>query len=481
MKNKLVLFVTSLVVLSIGLVSCESMDETNIDPTHMSQATAGSFLNPTLYGMATYNWNRYNSWTFPIMQSIVSTSSTSGIGWFHITDDAGSGTWTTYYKWLNNAKSIYSYGLQAGKKNYQAIGLTLQAWMFETMAEAFGNIPVDEACMGDSGVYNPRFNSQSEAFVKVIDNLERANALFTPSEGLTYNSNGDMLYCSSNADKEGIENWRRFANSLRLRCLLRILDVPGINARDEIRKMMADPLAYPIIENNGQSANVHVSGIAPEEQPMSRPSDLTSYRVYSEFFIEKLKEWNDPRLAIWATKTVNNGVKDYYGLQSGYAVLPNIEASQPVAAAIAQAPMDLQILTFSEVEFIKAELALRGIIDGDAKAFYENGVRASIEQWGGELSEGYFDNPKAAFDGTLERIIEQKFYALFFIDYQQWFEYNRTGYPQVPIGPGVDKGDEMPRRFKYPTILQRTNKENYDLAKEAMSGDELNIKLIWQK
>lgn len=470
------------IVAAIGtMASCESMDEANTDPTSMSQATPGSFLNPTLYGMATYNWTRYNGWTFDIMQGIVSTSSTSGIGWYHIGDDAGAGTWSTYYKWLNNAKTIYSYGVQTGKRNYQAIGLTLQGWILELLTEAFGDIPVDEACLGDSGVYYPKFNTQEEAFRTVIDDLAKADTLFTPSEGLTYNTNGDMLYCSSSTDKTGISNWRRMANSLRLRCLLRVLDVPELGARAELQRMMADPATWPLIESNDQSASVHISGVAPEEQPMPRVSDLTSYRVFSEFFIDQLKAWNDPRLAVWATKTTNDGVEDYYGLPSGYAVLPSIDASVPRAATIAQAPMDLQIISYAEVEFIKAELIQRGIIDGDAKAHYEQGVRAAIEQWGAQVPEGYFDNPEAAYDGTLQRIISQKFYALFFVDYQQWFEYNRTGYPVVPVGPGVDAGDSMPRRFKYPTILQRTNLDNYQQAVQAMGGDALDIKLVWQK
>ena len=86
-----------------------------------------------------------------------------------------------------------------------------------------------------------------------------------------------------------------------------------------------------------------------------------------------------------------------------------------------------------------------------------------------------------AYDGTLKRIIEQKFYALFFCDYQQWFEHNRTGYPEIPVGPGVDSTKKMLTRFKYPSILQRTNKANYDAAKESMGGDDFYIKLIWQK
>ena len=69
--------------------SCESMDETNIDPTRMSAANAGSFMDPVIYGMGIYTWTRYNGWTFQLMQCLVTTNSTNGVGWFRMSDKIG--------------------------------------------------------------------------------------------------------------------------------------------------------------------------------------------------------------------------------------------------------------------------------------------------------------------------------------------------------------------------------------------------------
>ena len=78
--------------------------------------------------------------------------------------------------------------------------------------------------------------------------------------------------------------------------------------------------------------------------------------------------------------------------------------------------------------------------------------------------------------------MDQKFVALFFCDYQQWFEYNRTGYPELPIGEGIlNANNKMPKRFKYPASLQRTNLKNYQAAKANMGGDDFDIRLMWQK
>ena len=76
------------------------------------------------------------------------------------------------------------------------------------------------------------------------------------------------------------------------------------------------------------------------------------------------------------------------------------------------------ILPYAELQFILSELAFRGIITGNAQTYYENGVKAAIEQWGAVVPANYFANPKVAYDGTLERIMLQKYVALFFVDHQ---------------------------------------------------------------
>lgn len=470
------------------VASCESMDETNIDPTRMNAANAGSFMDPVIYGMGIYTWTRYNSWTFQLMQCLVTTNSSSGVGWFKVSDTAGDGVWSNYYKWNTNAKAIYDEAVKVGDPNYQAIATTLRCWIFENTTDAFGDIPVEEACRGEEQIYNPRFESQEDVYKYIINSLDSANTLYEPKKGLQFNKNGDKMYCTSGTDQEGILKWKKFTNSLRLRALLRVIDSKELGdwAKAELKKMLSDAATYPVFESNDDNAKVHISGVAPDEAPMTRPSDLSSYKQLSEFFIDRLKDWNDPRLPLFAktasNKDPNTGkdVKSYIGLPSGYDVMPTITGSSPNADYLATAPQDISCLTYAEVLFIKAELAQRGIIAEDAKSLYEQAVTAAITQWGAEVPEGYFDNEKAAYDGTLRRIMEQKFYALFFIDFQQWFEYNRTGYPDVPKGPGVDVSAHMPYRFKYPAILQRMNRNNYLQAVESMGGDDFDTKLIWQ-
>lgn len=490
MKKIATIFASVIIIGSTLCSSCTGFDDLNTDPTRMNEVNPGALLNPIIYNTAVYNWKLYNNYTYDLMQCAVSTSSTNGVGWWYMTDGAGDDVWSTYYDWINNAKEIQRLtaketATNVAVNNYNAVSLTLQSWMFEILTDAFGDIPMSEAASADKGIYTPKFDTQQQVYKQIIDNLDSANSLFQTNQGLFYNPSGDLLYGTSKTDSTGVKKWKKFCNSLRLRALTRLLDVPSFGAKKELQNMLSNPQKYPVFESNEDAALLSISGVYPEEAPLTRPQDFTSYVNASQFFVDLLKSWNDPRLPVWVSQTtLPDQTKGYVGLPSGYLTLPSGNYSG-LNQNMAKAPMTLNMMNYAEVEFIKAELYQKGIIDGGteaAKAAYEKGVQASIEQWGQKMPDNYFDNPDAAYNGTMERIMDQKFIALFFCDYQQWFEYNRTGYPVLPVGEGIkSSGNIMPKRFKYPAVLQRTNLKNYQAAKNQMGGDEFSIKLMWQK
>ena len=378
--------------------SCTSFDELNTDPTRMDEVNPGTLLNPILYETSVYNWKLYNNYTYDLMHAKEMTRLTEKLP-------------------------------EASKQpNYDAISLTLQSWLYQILTDAFGDVPMSEACSADEGILAPKFDTQQQVYRQIIDNLKTANELFDEANGLIYNQSGEMLYNTSKGDATGIKKWKKFCNSLRLRALLRVIDVPEFNAKQELRTMLTDPATYPVFESNDDAALLAISGTYPQEAPLTRPQDFTSYVQISEFFVDLLKGWNDPRLQVYATQvTLPDQTKEYVGLPSGYQTLPSITASG-LNQEMAKAPMKLAMMPYAEVEFIKAELLKKGVIDGGsnaAKEAYQKGVQAAIEQWGQVLPDNYFENPEAAYDDTLERIMNQKFVALFFCDYQQWFEYNR--------------------------------------------------------
>ena len=87
------------------------------------------------------------------MQSKVATNSTSGVGWYNIGDGEGDGTWTNYYKWLNNIREMEKQAIALNEPNYQAISITLRSWIYQLLTDAFGDVPMTEASRGNEQLF----------------------------------------------------------------------------------------------------------------------------------------------------------------------------------------------------------------------------------------------------------------------------------------------------------------------------------------
>lgn len=465
MKLKSIIVASAVASASI-LSSCTGeFDSLNQNPDLMEQVNPGAMLNPVLYNMAIYNWKRYNSFTGEVMQ-FSSSSSSGGYSRYYFTESAGDGVWNNYYQWLGNIQEI---GIQAdayNEPNYQAVALTLRAWVMQMLTDTFGDVPCSEAGKAEQGITRPVFDKQQDIYKALIEDLKKANGLFDKNAGLVYNTSGELLY---GAD---VTKWRKFCNSLLLRILLR----GGYT--DELKNVLEAPDTYPVFTSNSDGALLAISGTFPQEGPVTRLQDFYIARSACEFFVENLKAWDDPRLPVFATATSTG---EFIGVPSGYETAP-VYSTSGLNVALATAPMKLVLMPYAEVEFIRAEAAQRGLISiSEAAPAYERGVKAAIEQWGLTMPANYFNNEATRYDGTLARIMLQKYYSLFFCDQQQWCEYLRTGLPEIPRGDGVPASNKMPQRLMYPLSVQRSNLTHYKEAVANMGGDSFDLKLFWQK
>ncbi|MGY3091282.1 hypothetical protein ACVWYF_004348 [Hymenobacter sp. UYAg731] len=470
-----------LLVGSSSLVACtDKFEELNTDPNRIEKISPGTLLNPIIYSLASFNTLRSADFTFSIMQvSLPFPSVAGGVHRYDVTENEGNSTWDTYYRWLANIREMRAAAVAANDPSYEGIALILNAWTYSQLTDCFGDVPMDEASRGEEGIFTPAFNTQAEIYTKILADLEKANDLLAAAKPLNYGT--DLLYGNN------VGNWQRFGNSLRLRLLLRVSKRPEMNAPAQLAALINNPTKYPVFTQNSDAAILKITGAAPNLSPYGRAIDFTTSRAAAQFFIDNLNMLADPRLPKFATQArSSNGTTliGYRGIPSAYTGSDAQFMYQPsnLSIALVTAPTVSVIMTYAEVEFIKAEAALKGYTTGDAKAAYDKGVRAAIEQWGGVLPATYLQTPSAgAYDGTLARIMLQKYYALFFNDYQQWFEYRRTGLPVLPKGPGLLNNGAMPGRFRYPTSVQISNSANYQKAVAAMGADNINTKVWWEK
>ncbi|MFN4365382.1 SusD/RagB family nutrient-binding outer membrane lipoprotein [Chryseobacterium hispalense] len=480
------LFLHTLLIAAIGSipVSCSrSLDEVNTDNSRISEPVASKLLVPIQYNMSAVNYMRANDFTFDLMQvSLDFPNEGNTLSRYNITENTGAGFWNNSYKWIKQVKDMKMAAERDNDPNYVAIAMVLNAWIYSNLTDTYGDVPFSEASSLDGGNAQPKFDKQKDIYVKLLDDLKTANSLFVTTKTLT----GSDIFYKAESDANGIVNWKKFCNSLSLRLLTRILSKNGeVNVNERIQEIMSDPTKFPIFQNNNETAKVNVTGVAPLLPPITRPQDFTTGRAASEFFVETLKANNDPRMSMFfgqAKSIPGNANIGYKGAPSGYAygTTFNYQPSN-MNQNLAKAPLNILIYPYAELQFTLAELAFKGIIPGNAQTYYENGVKAAIEQWGATVPANYFTNPNVAYNGTLERILLQKYVALFFVDQQQWFEKRRTGFPVLPNNGGLLNNGVLPSRLMYPPNPRILNTANYQSAVQQMGGDNINVKVWWNK
>ncbi len=480
---KKLIYICSFLALLNTTVSCDrSLEEINKDTSRINEPVASSLLVPIQYNMAAVGYNRANDFTFDIMQvSLDFPNEGNSLSRYYITENTGAGFWNNSYRWLKQVDDLKKAAIAEGDKNYQAISMVLNAWIYSNLTDTYGDIPFSQASQLDNGILQPKFDKQKDIYVSLLDDPKAANSLFVTNKTLT---GGDLFY-KADTDVNGITNWKKFCNSLSLRLLTRILSRDGeVNVKERIQEIANNPTVYPVFQTNADAAKLDISGISPLMPPIARPQDFTTGRAASEFFLQTLKANNDPRGPMFFTqaKDLNNVNIGYVGAPSGYpfGTVFNYQPSN-LNQNLAKAPLKIFIYPYAELQFTLAELALKGIITGSAKTFYENGVKASIEQWGSVVPANYFDNDNVAFNADIKKIMLQKYIALFFVDQQQWFEKRRTGFPVLPNNGGLLNNGELPQRLMYPPNPKVLNTANYQAAVQQMGGDHINVKMWWNK
>ena len=402
-----------------------------------------------------------------------------------------SGTWTTFYQSAREIQNLITIAETTGNDSYKAVGLILKSWMFQIATDIWGDIPYSEALKAKTDeIFTPAYDTQKEVYATLISDLETANTLLNSSTAAV---KGDIVFDGD------LTRWQKFANSLRLRVLIRLTNVSDspVNVESKIAEILKNQDSNPIMTSNDDNALLVYTTSYPNVHPKSQQSGhrIGSYDEYrmSETIETVLEAYNDPRQMLLFSPTetsVTAGNPDYSGMINGmvdgnayeYKGGPsNVSKINPDKFYYNPNSADGILMLVSEVQFIIAEAALRYptvAAVANAKDYYENGIALNFEYWDVEMPVDYLSkisNTTAytvpvAFDNKIETVITQKWLSLFYVDYQGFLEYKRTGFP-VLIKPGPDaQSDVYPSRFLYPDAEQALNSDNYSAAAGSQSG-----------
>lgn len=423
---------------------------------------------------------------------------------YKMTDAQFASLWSNYCTKATNAVHMYKLAEKFDDDACKAVALTLKVYLMSNLTDIFGDIPYSEAFRGDEGLDHPAFDSQKEVYEQMFVELEKANDLYATNPTFQ-KPTMDLMYAGD------MKKWRKFNNSIYMRLLCRVSGRSEMNVGEKLQQMLDKSSKYPVFASNDDNATVRNTGIDPYYNYF-RPNDIDKTKftsgtyILAEQFLKMTINYGatteiDPRLTTWATK--RPAADDWKGTISGClpedAGTAGADASYLNYEVLVRDEAHAFLMDYSEVQFILAEAALKGLVSGGeaaARKYYENAVIASCQKWAqyeqyskvkAPLDETnitkFLNSNLAGWDNNENKeklICEQKFLSLFWVGMEAYHEIRRTGWPMLTIGDGTYYNlYKFPQRMAYSISTTGTNPDHVAEALQRMGGDNTMRTPVW--
>ena len=395
-----------------------------------------------------------------------------------------------------------------GKKDaYHGLANFVRAWYLYGTTMPLGDVPCSDAIKGESeGLFTPKYDTQEEVFATIIKQLRQSSLFFAKASTFS----GDPAF-NGDADK-----WLRTVNTFTLR-VLNMLSKKSTVGEYDVKSLFEQVAAEPLMrDENDNLQRVYSASKSDEWYPLYKEHySYYNYSIMSSFLVDMMTDLKDNRLFYYAEPTPNAITQGLSAssFESYKGVSPVLEYGQIQAAYASGETSSLnkryylvpqgepfQFISYSELQFIMAEAALRGWkTTFSAKQYYENGVRAAMKftaentpdeyKHGVNINDDYINSylqGKAAFSEQkgLEQIMVQKLIGSFLqLKFNSFWDYRRTGYPNIPINPDTNLNDvktQMPLRWMYPEKEYTNNSKNVeDAVQRQFGGKDTPNEVMW--
>ena len=223
----------------------------------------------------------------------------------------------------------------------------------------------------------------------------------------------------------------------------------------------------------------------------------------------------DPRLAVYFSPAKASG--EYRGVRNGQTSRNQGTLSEAASSMNVSQTGSIVWMDAAESYFLQAEAKLRlGLGDKSVQEYYEEGVKTSFSSKGATGADTYladdtnvpatsFIDPSRGYsvsvngmvskltvkwddsaseENKLERIMVQKWIALFPDGVEAWSEMRRTGYPGIVTintnaSGGEVKSGELISRLKFPTTEYSDNSANTQAAVSLLNGQDAAGTRLW--
>jgi len=372
-------------------------------------------------------------------------------------------------------------GVSVSNPDYWAIALIIEVEAIDRITDKFGPVPYSKV---GTSLVSVDYDSQQSIYQQMFLQLDTAaanlNAFITANPGATPLASYDAIFGGD------YTKWLKFANSLRLRLAMHLVKIDPTTAQAQGEKALSAPGGLMAAASDVAAILASAANGNDYNQITLSYGDNSMNATMGVY----MNGYNDPRLPVYFLPDTDPGhTSQYIGIRIGCVIPPkpfysgyskyNYNTTFNISAPEV-------IMTAAEVWFLKAEASLRGWANsGDAGTDYNMGIQTSFDQYGvsgaaaaymadaTSQPTAYVDylnaadnapapstitikwNPAASNETNLERIITQKWLAMFPEGQEAWTEFRRTGYPQLfPVvtnssGGTIDTKIQV-RRLAYP-------------------------------
>ncbi len=392
--------------LTTAASSCSSFLDINVNPNSPTAVAPPAILAQALavtaanYTGNNPSYNSYASWAAVYWGKTAVVSGYGEENTYNYSSTYYSGLFDNTYDNLNDYNLIQQGA--AAYPNHAAIARIMKVYNFQLLVDEYGDIPYSQALLGAANI-SPKYDKAADIYADLlvqlsgaIDDINKATAgQAVGAEDIVFGGN--------------MTRWKQFANSLKLRILLRESQTGNATLDASIKTQLTalqtatdgfiatDVVAQPGYAQSAGQQNPFYNRYAYT----AAGSNATerSYQIPTQYILNQYTSNNDPRVSqlyvLGSRTNATTGVvsSEYVGSTQGESNPPNVVLpligsrflganAQGVTGGFFKglnAPTVLMLL--SEQLFSKAEAETRGLFTGGdaaAKTDYLDGIKASF-------------------------------------------------------------------------------------------------------
>ncbi len=368
-------------------------------------------------------------------------------------------TWgEVYINILQNLKRLRDYAEANGNHSYGVIGKILTAYTLGVTTDMWGDVPYSQAFEGSK----PTYDKQEDIYKTIQTLLDDAIAENKLERGVLKPGADDFLYGGNMA------KWEKFAYALKARHYIHLTKAPGHTAAAQ-----AD-LALAALQNaftgTSDEATLNIfSEDAGKQNPWFKNTEVGAGGVVLGATLTSFLIANaDPRLPVIANQGSQN---TYLGRVSTSEVVPDVTIYSTLSdffgganpdGTTAGAAAPIALLSYSELEFIKAEATFIKSGAAAAQPIYQQAIKNNMAKLGIDINGASVTSYLAA-RGTLtggnaiQRIMEEKSIANL-LSVENFNDWRRTGFPALKVVAKPEAGiSTIPRKYQYSQQEVSTN------------------------